>query len=236
MCYNEFRSYNVEVFFMNEKQNKPCSGDGAENRFLSRKNTIIIISIIALSVILIFVCASVIACSPEEEEAEGFPPIDPALLEDTKEEDFDILEYDEYLSLNRSIMLEDKRTGASLSIDDTSYRNYGEAVELVYKMLNMLIEGDHKAYNSIVSEEAGRFEWFSQQQIYDVTMYEKSREEIEGKNGSYTEYVIVLKYKIHENNGSYRNNIISDSARPQYIVINDSTGRLLIMDIIDTRS
>ena len=195
----------------------------------------LIIIISAIVAVLLIACPIVIGLLTPKPEGETFPPVDPSLLEDTKEEGFDIMEYEEYTSLNRVVMLENKGMGTSISIDDSTYKNYDPAIELVYEMLNILIAGDFEAYNAMVSEEAGRFEWFSQQQIYDITMYEKSVEEIEGKRGSYTEYVIVLKYKIHENNGSYRNNITSDSARPQYIVINDSTGKLMIMDIIDTR-
>ena len=168
------------------------------------------------------------------EEKIEFPPLDPDSFAETKGENFDIMEYDEYLSLDRTVTLENKDNGSTLTLEDSTYKNYGKGVALVYEMLDALIAGDVVAYNSMVSEEAGHYEWFSQQQIYKVSIWEKSKTEIETKNGNYTEYVIVLKYMIHENNGSYRNNIASDSARPQYIVINDSTGKLMVMDIIDT--
>jgi hypothetical protein len=54
-----------------------------------------------------------------------------------------------------------------------------------------------------------------------------------GKNNlEYIEYVYKVKYKIHENNGTYRNDILSDASRDQYFVINDSSGEMLVMDII----
>ena len=193
-----------------------------------------VIILVAVSVVLIILSTVLIGLFTGEEEEREFPPVDPSKLEETKEEDFDIMEYDEYLDLDRSVMLEVKGMNMSISIDENDSRKYGEGIELVYKMLSILIEGDYEAYNAMVSEDVGHYEWFSQQQIYDIAMYEYSKEEKEGKSGSYTEYVIKLKYRIHENNGSYRNNITPDSSRPQYIVINDSTGRFMIMDIIDT--
>ena len=221
---------------MEEKRNTEAVAENEKKR--SSKLKIELIIIISVMVALLLVAAPIlVSClGGAADEGEEFPPVDPSELEDTKEEDFDIMEYDEYLSLNRVVMLENRGMGTSVSIDESTYKNYDPAIELVYEMLNILIAGDYKAYNAIVSEDEGHFEWFSQQQIYDISMYEKSATEVEGKKGSYTEYVIVLTYKIHENNGSYRNNITSDSARPQYIVINDSTGKLMIMDIIDTRS
>ena len=62
-----------------------------------------------------------------------------------------------------------------------------------------------------------------------ITKYSESTKQSE--TGSYSEYVYVVEYKIHENNGTYRKDIESDANRPQYFVINDSTGELLIMDI-----
>ena len=200
----------------------------------SRKNIKISIIIVGVAIALIAALALLWGFLGQKEDKLEFPPVDPSLLEDTKEEDFDIMEYDEYLALNRNVVFQNEGNGTSISINDQSYKNYGEAVELVYKMLRTLIEGDYEKYNSMVSGKAEKYEWFSQQQIYDVVMKEVKVEELEGKNGSYTEYVIKLKYKIHENNGSYRNNIVPDASRPQYIVINDSTGKLMIMDIIDT--
>ena len=205
----------------------------------SKKKLIIIIAGLLAALAVCLFCAIVLSGGfgglLGDQEKNEFPPLDPDSFEETKDEKFDIMEYDEYLALNRTVILQNKDNGTMLSIDDATYKNYGKAVEMVYVMLESLIAGDVDGYNSLVSEDAGRYEWFSQQQIYDVTIWEKSKTVMETDNGNYTEYVIVLKYKIHENNGSYRNNIASDSARPQYIVINDSTGKLMVMDIIDTR-
>ena len=128
----------------------------------------LIIIISAIVAVLLIVCPILIGLLTPKPEGETFPPVDPSLLEDTKEEGFDIMEYEEYTSLNRVVMLENKGMGTSISIDDSTYKNYDPAIELVYEMLNILIAGDFEAYNAMVSEEAGRFEWFSQQQTCPV--------------------------------------------------------------------
>ena len=75
---------------------------------------------------------------------------------------------------------------------------------------------------------------FTQQQIYDIEISQYSKQSLsDKKNGEYTEYVFEVKYKIHENNGTYRNTIQSDVSRPVYFVINDSSGDMLVMDMIE---
>lgn len=219
---------------MIENEMIPQDSEESKKNKSSQKYIKTVIILVAVSVVLIILCTDRIGLFTREEERIEFPPVDPSKLEDTKEEDFDIMEYEEYTDLNRVVMLEIKDMNMSIGIDEKDSQKYGDGIELVYKMLNILIAGDYEAYNAMVSEDVGHYEWFSQQQIYDITMREHSKAEKEGKNGSYTEYVIKLKYRIHENNGSYRNNITPDSSRPQYIVINDSTGKFMIMDIIDT--
>ena len=56
-------------------------------------------------------------------------------------------------------------------------------------------------------------------------------EQINNDGIIYTEYVLIVEYKIHENNGSFRKDIESDASRPQYFVINNSTGEFKVMNI-----
>lgn len=200
-----------------------------------QKTTKTMIIALICGVVILIACALAVAyfSGGFGEEGETFPPLPPDELETLKPEEFDIMEYDEYLALNRNVMYENGAIGGMLT--DKNYSNYGEGVELVYEMLGYLISGDVDAYNSIVYDKEDKKDWFSQQQIYDIKITDGGKSVKQDKNGSYTEYVITLRYKIHENNGSYRNNVHSDATRPQYIVINDRTGELLIMDIIDTR-
>ena len=157
--------------------------------------------------------------------------VDPSRLEDTKEADFDIMEYEEYLKLDRNIYLSEN--GVQFSVEDEDANAHGEAFEVMYNVIRAINEGDHLAYNELMGDSKLEEKSFTQQQIYDIVIQVYSKTAMTGKNNlEYVEYVYKVKYRIHENNGTYRNDIVSDVARPQYFVVNDSTGEFLVMDII----
>ena len=214
---------------MNENEEKIID---RANR-VKRNKRIIIVSFVC-AVLLIVVCASVPGLLGEGSkiENETNPPVDPSKLYETKEEGFNILEYDEYLKYDRSIYINDAANGVLFNVDKNSAALYGEEYSFVYELMQILIKGDIDAYNSIVGEKLER-EYFTQQQLYDIVMTKKSETTQSGDKGFYTEYVVMIEYKIHENNGTYRNDILPDASRPQYLVINDSSGELLLMDIIE---
>jgi hypothetical protein len=94
------------------------------------------------------------------------------------------------------------------------------------------MHGDVDTYNSLVAESEQR-EDFTQQQLYDIKITKESEENITTENGVCVRYRIKVEYKIHENNGTYRNTIESDVSRPQIFIVNDSTGEFKVMDIIE---
>ena len=215
---------------MNE-ENK--SGMIRMNASTRKKNKIIIISVFAASLVLLLICSLIPGLlkndnggKPDREEYT----VDPSKLADTKEEDFDILEYEEYLKYDRTIQY-CYTAGVQVSVNDKTLSNYDASFRLIYELIGTLIAGDSDAYNELVHEDVGHFDSFTQQQVYDVVITKYSESTKQSETGSYSEYVYVVEYKIHENNGTYRKDIESDANRPQYFVINDSTGELLIMDI-----
>ncbi len=221
---------------MNEQNFEQNSGQDeiTPSVIKSKKKLIIIIGAgIGLLLIIAVITAALGSELFEGDNSKPYPPLDPSLLADTKDEDFDIFEYKEYLQYNRVVMLTDKNTGVTESIDDETYKNHGEAVALIYEMLQAIIRGDSEEYNSMVLSSEGHYESFTQQQLYDMRITREGQTTMQGKNGTYTEYVFTLEYKIHENNGTFKNNLLPDYARPHKIVINDSTGELLVMDIIE---
>lgn len=203
------------------------------NASTRKKNKIIIISVFAASLVLLLICSLIPGLlkndnggKPDREEYT----VDPSKLADTKEEDFDILEYEEYLKYDRTIQY-CYTAGVQVSVNDKTLSNYDASFRLIYELIGTLIAGDSDAYNELVHEDVGHFDSFTQQQVYDVVITKYSESTKQSETGSYSEYVYVVEYKIHENNGTYRKDIESDANRPQYFVINDSTGELLIMDI-----
>ena len=199
-----------------------------------------LIKIVLAAIVLVLVLIAAIATGENLGKNTGGSEneeitVDPSKLAETKEEGFDIMEYDEYLNLNRSVIYYEKDTGASYSIDDTNYWGFGADIKLVYELIEALIAGDSDAYNSLVHEDAGHFESFTQQQIYDIYITRNEISNIENGDVTYTEYVVMVEYKIHENNGSFRKDIESDASRPQYLVIDNSSGKLLVTDIVSVK-
>ena len=140
-------------------------------------------------------------------------------------------EYEEYLKYDRTIQY-CYTAGVQVSVNDKTLSNYDASFRLIYELIGTLIAGDSDAYNELVHEDVGHFDSFTQQQVYDVVVTKYSETTKQSEAGKiYFEYVYVVEYKIHENNGTYRKDIESDACRAQYFVINNSTGELLIMDI-----
>ncbi len=206
------------------------NNSGLDRKKQKRTVIIILISLLgALALIagLVSILEGITGASDGEYYTAG--PVNPDLLEDTKEEDFDIMEYDEYLKYDRNIYLINTNNGVILSIDESTYQNYGDGFEVMYLVLTYINQGYANAYNSFMGDSELEKESFTQQQIYDIKVSQHSQSTDKG----YTEYVFKVEYKIHENNGTYRNNILSDASRPQYFVINNSTGEYLVWDIIE---
>ena len=89
-------------------------------------------------------------------------------------------------------------------------------------MLNALIEGDVDTYNSLLGEGIEKMESFTQQQLYKITITNKSTSSAEGS------YEFTVDYKIHENNGSYRTDMGSDEYRPISVTVSNKSGKYLI--------
>ena len=208
-----------------------------ETRTMPKKKKKILI-VLAAAVGVFVLCGVLIAVLENagngRNKGQEVETVDPWLLDETKPEDFDIMEYEEYLMLDRTVYRYDKNTGVTVSVNDNECDLYGEEFELVYYVIQSIIAGDHRTYNSYMGDGDLKKQAFTQQQIYDIEISQYSKQSLsDKKNGEYTEYVFEVKYKIHENNGTYRNTIQSDVSRPVYFVINDSSGDMLVMDMIE---
>lgn len=200
-----------------------------------KKKTLLIIIVIAIAA---FLLCGVIVALLEGASGQGsggeVETIDPWLLEETKPEGFDIMEYEEYLKLDRTVYYNNKKSGIRVSVAPEEYYMYGEEFEILCQVLESVIAGDADVYNSFMGDKSLKKTSFTQQQIYDIEISPYSTQILTTKEGiSYTECVFEVRYKIHENNGTYRNTVDSDMTRPLYFVINDSTGDILVMDILE---
>lgn len=155
--------------------------------------------------------------------------------------DYDIMQDDEYLSLDRSIYYTDKRMGETFSIEDKDIfqNDYGPAVQTLKKMIDAITAGDADAYNALFSENYFAVEGnnpeepFTMQQVYDIKFTRMAvTEKNDTQYGRYTQYEFEVEYKIHKNNGTFRTDIGMDDARRQYFVLSDSTSNDVLIDQI----
>ncbi len=201
-----------------------------------QRKKLIIIGVSLLAALLL--CIGIIAVLEQAdsgEERETIPPIDPSLLSETKPEGFDIMEYDEYLALNRLVYFKDGNTGVTMAVDDEDAKTKAKHFKVMYAIIKAINEGDSETYNSFIGNDELKSADFTQQQIYDITLELYSEESKLDGGSAYDEVIYRVRYKIHENNGTYRNNIESDATRPQYFVLDDRTGSFLVGDIIETK-
>lgn len=200
-----------------------------------KKKTLLIIIVIGIAAFVI--CGVIVALLEGvsgQSSGGDVETVDPWLLDETKPEGFDIMEYDEYLELDRTVYYNDKKSGIRVSVSPDEYYMYGEQFELVCQVLDAVIAGDADTYNACMGDGSLKKSSFTQQQVYDIEISPYSSQILTNKQGiSYTESVFEVRYKIHENNGTYRNTVDSDRTRPLYFVINDSTGNVLVMDILE---
>lgn len=198
----------------------------------AKRRIVVFVAVTVAALIILLVLTEVLSGkTPEINNGEQIT-VDPSKLCDTKEEGFDIFEYDEYLKYDRNIYFYDEQSGVTVSVDDKSCLQYGAAFSIVYDMIHAIMEGDSITYNALVGESVGHYDSFTQQQLYDITISKKGEETTKDGSDAYNKYVFTVEYKIHENNGSFRRDIESDASRPQYVVVDDKTGLLLISEIV----
>ncbi len=217
----------------NENMSAQPSGKG----IMGKKKLLIVMIAVSIGVFILLGVAVAIMegfIQKPDRPSGDVETLDPWLFDETKPENFDIMEYEEYLELDRRIFYNNESNGEKKDIPKNEYYMYGEEFEVACHVIETLISGDVDAYNGYMGRQELKRSWFSQQQVYDIEITPYSEKLIERDNGTkYNECVFVVKYKIHENNGSYRNTVGSDQIRQQYFVINDSSGKVLVMDILE---
>ena len=186
------------------------------------KKTIIIVFCSMLAFMIICLCIpGLTSWSLNNNEVEDPNKNNNYYFCEPYEDGFDILEYEEYLSLDRTIMYYDG-TGIGSGVVEGNLNEYNPGVTVIYNMLNALIEGDVATYNALLGEGVEKKDSFTQQQLYKITITNKSTSSADGS------YEFTVDYKIHENNGSYRTDMGSDEYRPLSVTVSNKSGKYLI--------
>ena len=127
----------------------------------------------------------------------------------------------------------DASLGVTVGIDMEKLDTYSPEVLFMIEYVQDIINGDHESYNARFSEDYYKYhtplDRFTMQKVYDVLITQKITETVQDeKTGvNYTKYSFELKYRILENNGTFRKDI-GDGSRTQSFIITDRTGVLLI--------
>lgn len=203
---------------------------------MSSKKKLLIAIISIVSVIVLLIIAVEIIEYINNKKA--FAPIE--IDYDFYPADYDenILENEKYLDLIKGeyIRVCDASTGVTSGVDLNKTDKYSSEILFMLDYINDIVNGDHESYNARFSEEYYKkhepLERFTMQKVYDVLITKKEVEIVTDKKTgvNYTKYLIVLEYKIYENNGTFRRDI-GDGSRKQYITVTDKTGTLLIDSI-----
>ena len=210
----------------------------AEQQEKSAKNKKILIRVICIVVatLVVLMAASFAMNLYLERKAEkdaqkihlNFAPAD---------YDENIFEDQEYINLikNGFIDYTDYATNLTLGIDYSDALGYGADVQFMVEYIYAIIDGDVKAYNSFFSDEYYKKndpkENFTMQKLYEVNIARVSETQKTDKSGNtYNEYQYIVKYKILDNNGTFRNDF-NAGTKEQYIFFTNKTGDFLIDSI-----
>ena len=210
----------------------------AEQQEKSAKNKKILIRVICIVVatLVVLMAASFAMNLYLERKAEkdaqkihlNFAPAD---------YDENIFEDQEYINLikNGFIDYTDYATNLTLGIDYSDALGYGADVQFMVEYIYAIIDGDVEAYNSFFSDEYYKKndpkENFTMQKLYEVNISRVSETQKTDKSGNtYNEYQYIVKYKILDNNGTFRNDF-NAGTKEQYIFFTNKTGDFLIDSI-----
>ena len=136
--------------------------------------------------------------------------------------DGDILNSEEYLALNRTVMYYDNASGYGMGLEvnfDTK-EEFDLQVWFLYEYVQAIVRGNAGYYNGFFNDAYYRKNApksdFAQQMIYETSIYFRS-ESLEKNGDKLVSY--RLEYKIHRNNGEFRTDVGSDGIRPQNLTL-----------------
>ena len=207
-------------------------------RRLRRNMIIVLIGLLAFVVIAIPLIGILdnLQNGSEEEETKRLPPS--SINFATPDFEYDIMEDEDYLQLNRRIYIYDARSGQTEELTDKNLPGYGGGAAVLRDMIRAVINGDADAYNALFSsnyyENHDPEPPFTMQRLYDIKLTKVSETLVAGEKGKYTQYEFEVEYKIRLNDGTYRTDIGHDESKKQYFVLSDSvTGEVLIDQILE---
>lgn len=207
-------------------------------RRLKRNMIIVLVCMVAFAVVAIPLINILDRLQSDESEEETTKQTGNFFIPATPDYEYDIMQDEEYLQLNRRIYHCDERSGLTEELTDKNIGGYGPAARVLREAINAIIAGDADAYNALFSDNYYANNEpespFTMQRLYDIKITKVNETIKSGEKGKYTQYEYEVEYKIRLNDGTFRTDIGHDESKKQYFILSDSvTGDVLIDQILD---
>ena len=146
-----------------------------------------------------------------------------------------------YLEKDRSVHY--TSNGVTLMLeDDDDFESAGQIALFFREYFDAVINGDHEKYNSLLTDlykkEYGETKPFTMQKLYEIEVTNLNCISYlnEGTANTITVFEFDVAYKIMDNNGTFRNNLVSDDKRPvRFFLYRYASGEIRIFDIEEYR-
>jgi hypothetical protein len=209
----------------NHTENKNQESIADERRRADQKKKKIIKGMLIFSVVVIVLYAIVSLLDPEtlflrrETQDKDMPqdisfyPID---------DPFNTPDNEEYLEYDSRMFYHNPFEGTTYSVEPETLEQENEDIVFFYQYFEAIRTGNTQAYADLFSS-AYREEIasnFTPQLLYDITVYPQT------ESGEIVSY--RLEYRIFRNNGTFRDDVGSDTVRSQQIVLTKEGGLLKI--------
>ena len=205
-------------------------------RKLRRKMIIVLACMVAFAVIAIPLINFLSQIQSKDNKEEETKAPSSSIIFATPDFEYNILEDEKYLGMNRRIYLCDDRHGITVELTDKNISVYGESAVVMRDLINAIIAGDADAYNALFSEDYFAYHEpespFTMQRLYDIKLTLIDETEKTDERGKYTQYEYVVEYKIQLNNGTFRTDIDEGESKKQYFILSDSTSKDVLVDQI----
>ena len=204
----------------------------AKEKRMAKKMVALVLVLIAvfLSLNLVFESGIMDKLFGEKIKYRDFPPIEDLYPIDFE---YDIFKNNEFASKPKGFTF--TKDGVSQYLETaTEINQRGEYAKFFDRYFRAVINGDTDTYNRLLSDsykkKHGEKEAFTMQMLYDMeVIYKESYYLNENTPNQITVYVFDVGYRIMMNNGTYRNNLTSDSRRDmRYVLYSYSTGEIRI--------
>ena len=207
-------------------------------RRLKRNMIIVLVCMVAFVVVAIPIINILDRLQSDASEEETTKQTGNFFIPATPDYEYDIMQDEEYLQLNRRIYHCDERSGLTEELTDKNIGGYGPAARVLREAINAIIAGDADAYNSLFSDNYYANNEpespFTMQRLYDIKITKVNETIKSGEKGKYTQYEYEVEYKIRLNDGTFRVDIGHDESKKQFFILSDSvTGDVLIDQILD---